>query len=35
MTVVNKKPSTLTADITKTIKDRFPNKCGVIYCLSR
>ena len=30
-----KKPSTLTADITKLIKEQFPGKCGIVYCLSR
>lgn len=30
-----KKPSTLTADITKLIKEQFSGKCGIVYCLSR
>nr|XP_022333521.1 Bloom syndrome protein homolog isoform X2 [Crassostrea virginica] len=30
-----KKPSTLMADITKLIKEQFPGKCGIVYCLSR
>ncbi|XP_048737766.2 recQ-like DNA helicase BLM isoform X2 [Ostrea edulis] len=30
-----KKPSTLTADVTKVIKEQFPGKCGIVYCLSR
>ncbi|XP_052100493.1 recQ-like DNA helicase BLM [Mytilus californianus] len=33
--VMPKKPSTLTADIIKNIKERFPGKCGIVYCLSR
>ncbi|KAJ8304560.1 hypothetical protein KUTeg_018143, partial [Tegillarca granosa] len=33
--VLPKKPSTLTADVTKLIKEQFPNKCGIVYCLSR
>ncbi|KAK3098744.1 hypothetical protein FSP39_022633 [Pinctada imbricata] len=33
--VENKKPSTLTADITKLIKEQFSAKCGIVYCLSR
>ncbi|XP_052240275.1 recQ-like DNA helicase BLM isoform X2 [Dreissena polymorpha] len=30
-----KKPSTATNDIIKMIKDDFPGKCGIVYCLSR
>ncbi|KAK3583557.1 hypothetical protein CHS0354_026147 [Potamilus streckersoni] len=30
-----KKPSTLTNDIIKQIKENFSGKCGIVYCLSR
>lgn len=30
-----KKPSTATNDIIKMIKEDFPGKCGIVYCLSR
>lgn len=35
LSVEPKKPSTLTADIIKLIKERFSGKCGIVYCLSR
>ncbi|XP_060083863.1 recQ-like DNA helicase BLM [Ylistrum balloti] len=35
MSVEHKKPSTLTSDIIKLIKERFSGKCGIVYCLSR
>ncbi|XP_053405296.1 recQ-like DNA helicase BLM [Mercenaria mercenaria] len=33
--VRSKKPSTATNDIIKMIKEDFPGKCGIVYCLSR
>ena len=35
MEVFTKKPSSATKDVISIIKEKFPGKCGIVYCLSR